>query len=56
LIEQNKISADRYSSDKPKDYNKVCFILDNLAMKEKLLLVEARKKTDRIYQLKTNID
>jgi hypothetical protein len=52
LIEQNNISAERYSSAKPKDYHKVCVVLDNLVMKEKLLLVEAREKNDRIYQLK----
>ncbi|OIK09584.1 DUF3895 domain-containing protein [Bacillus sp. MUM 13] len=51
LIEQNKISTERYSTDKPKDFHKVCKILDGFVVQGKLSLSEDKEKTDRIYKV-----
>ncbi|MCM3443271.1 MULTISPECIES: DUF3895 domain-containing protein [Metabacillus] len=51
LIAINSISSDRYLTEKPKDYYKVCCILDSLHNEGKLRFIEDKDKTDRIYEL-----
>jgi hypothetical protein len=52
LIKEGKLSNERYSSNKPKAYPKVCAVLDDMVQQEKVLFVEEKGKGDRIYQLK----
>jgi hypothetical protein len=52
LIASEKISSERFSSNKPKSYGKVCSILDSMVSQGNLLFVEDKDKKDRIYQLK----
>ncbi|MGN7299079.1 DUF3895 domain-containing protein [Ferdinandcohnia sp. SAFN-114] len=53
LINEGYISKERFSStDKPKDYPKVCLILDEMVQQGKVELIEDMDKTNRIYRLK----
>ncbi|MCM3454846.1 DUF3895 domain-containing protein [Heyndrickxia oleronia] len=52
LIKDGLLSADRFSTNKPKAYPKVCSILDELVQKDQVIFVEDRDRIDRIYQLK----
>ncbi|WP_066418252.1 DUF3895 domain-containing protein [Sutcliffiella cohnii] len=54
LIKSGLISNERFSSNKPKDYPKVCLNLDEMVLQEKLEFVEDIEKTNRIYHLKGN--
>ena len=51
LMTSGKISNERYSSNKPKAYPKVCSILDDLVQQRKVTFVEDKDKNDRIYHL-----
>ena len=51
LMKKGKISNERYSSNKPKAYPKVCSILDDLVQQGKITFVEDKDKNDRIYHL-----
>ena len=51
LMKEGKISNERYSSNKPKAYPKVCSILDDLVQQGKIKFVEDKDKKDRIYHL-----
>jgi hypothetical protein len=51
LIREGKLSNDRFSTNKPKDYTQVCSFLDLLVSKGNLLFVEDMDKKDRIYNL-----
>ncbi|MFD0051447.1 DUF3895 domain-containing protein [Actinomycetes bacterium NPDC127524] len=44
LIEQNKISSERYSTDKPKDFHKVCKILDGFVNRGNCRWLKIKKK------------
>ena len=55
LINEGKLSNERYSSDKPKAYPKICSILDEMVQQEKIVLVEDQNKKDRIYRLKKHL-
>jgi hypothetical protein len=52
LIESGKIPNERFSTNKPKSYGKVCSILENFVTQGELIFIEDREKKDRIYQLK----
>lgn len=49
LIKDGLLSAERFSTNKPKAYPKVCSILDELVQQDKVVFVEDRDKLDRIY-------
>lgn len=49
LIRAGKLSNERYSTNKPKAYGKVCTILEDLVAEGTLRFVEDRDKKDRIY-------
>jgi len=51
LIEEGKLSNERYSSNKPKAYPKVCSTLDDMVQQGKIKFVEDKDKKDRIYHL-----
>jgi Protein of unknown function (DUF3895) len=51
LIEEGKLSNERYSSNKPKAYPKVCSILDDMVQQGKIKFVEDKDKKDRVYHL-----
>ena len=55
LIFLGKISNDRFSTNKPKEYGKVCSILENLVVEGVLRFLEEKDKKDRIYELKNDI-
>jgi hypothetical protein len=50
LIQEGKLSNDRFSTNKPKAYIQVCSFLDHLVSKGNLLFVEDMGKKDRIYK------
>jgi len=52
LIKAGLISKDRFHSNKPKDYPKVCLILDELCKQGRVEFVEDKERKDRIYRLK----
>lgn len=52
LINNGLLSAERFSTNKPKAYPKVCSILDELVQQDKVVFVEDRDRLDRIYRLK----
>ena len=51
LITEGKLSNERYSSNKPKAYPKVCSTLDDMVQQGKIKFVEDQDKKDRIYHL-----
>ncbi|RHW36012.1 DUF3895 domain-containing protein [Neobacillus notoginsengisoli] len=52
LIKSGKISKERFSTNKPKEYVKVCFALEGLVNDGELIFVEDIEKKDRIYSRK----
>lgn len=55
LIKERLLSNERFSSNKPKEYPKVCFILDEMVQQGIVELVEDKDRTDRIYKLKGEV-
>ncbi|WP_028393975.1 DUF3895 domain-containing protein [Bacillus cihuensis] len=51
LMKLGKISCERFSTTKPRDYGQVCSWLDTFVSQGILLLVEDKDKQDRIYKL-----
>lgn len=52
LIQEGLISKERYSSTgKPKEYPKVCLVLDEMVQQGVVELVEDKERKDRIYRL-----
>ncbi|MED3962843.1 DUF3895 domain-containing protein [Niallia taxi] len=51
LIKLGKYSDERFSTNKPKDYGKVCLVLDSMANEGLLVFVEDLDKKDRTYNL-----
>ena len=51
LITEGKLANERYSSNKPKAYPKVCSTLDDMVQQGKIKFVEDKDKKDRIYHL-----
>jgi hypothetical protein len=49
LIDLGKLSKERYSTNKPKAYGKVCSILESLVDEGTLKFIEDKDKKDRIY-------
>lgn len=50
LIKEGKLKDERFSSNKPKSYPKICSIIDALVSKELVQFVEDQDKKDRIYK------
>ena len=53
LIDSGKIPNERFSTNKPKSYGKVCSILESFVTQGVLIFIEDIEKKDRIYQLKS---
>ncbi|GKU84115.1 MULTISPECIES: DUF3895 domain-containing protein [Niallia] len=51
LIKLGKFSDERFSTNKPKAYGKVCLALDKMTRDGLLIFVEDIDKKDRIYKL-----
>lgn len=51
LIKLGKFSDERFSTNKPKAYGKVCLALDKMTGDGLLIFVEGIDKKDRIYKL-----
>ncbi|MEY8742386.1 DUF3895 domain-containing protein [Bacillales bacterium AN1005] len=51
LIKLGKYSDERFSTNKPKDYGKVCLVLDSMATDGLIVFVEDLDKKDRTYKL-----
>jgi hypothetical protein len=52
LIKDGKLSNERYSTNKPKGYAKVCSTLDEMVQQEKVVFIEDKERKDRVYRLK----
>lgn len=51
LIKDGLLSNERFSTNKPKDYPKVCAILDEMVRQNKVIFMEEKDKSDRIYRI-----
>jgi len=51
LIKLGKFPDERFSTNKPKAYGKVCLALDKMTRDGQLIFVEDIDKKDRIYKL-----
>ncbi|MEK4671363.1 DUF3895 domain-containing protein [Niallia sp. FSL R7-0271] len=51
LIKLGKFSDERFSTNKPKAYGKICLALDKMTRDGLLIFVEDIDKKDRIYKL-----
>ncbi|WP_425466317.1 DUF3895 domain-containing protein [Niallia taxi] len=49
LLNLGKYSDERFSTNKPKDYGKVCQVLDSMANEDLLVFLEDLDKKDRTY-------
>ncbi|MED3575978.1 DUF3895 domain-containing protein [Cytobacillus praedii] len=52
LIKDGLLSNERFSTNKPKDYPKVCAILDEMVQQGTLLFIEDKDRSDRNYRIK----
>ncbi|QCJ45519.1 DUF3895 domain-containing protein (plasmid) [Bacillus sp. S3] len=50
LIESGKLSNERYTTNKPKAYGKVCSILESFVVDGTLKFIEDKDKKDRTYE------
>lgn len=50
LIESGKLTKERFSTNKPKAYGRVCSILELLVSQGILVFVEDKDKKDRLYR------
>ncbi|KMY50180.1 DUF3895 domain-containing protein [Peribacillus loiseleuriae] len=51
LIESGQVSNERYSSNKPKAYPKICSLLDEMVQQGNVIFIADKNKKDRIYRL-----
>jgi hypothetical protein len=52
LIKSGELSNERYSTNKPKAFGKVCSILEDLVSQGTLIFIEDKDRKDRIYTRK----
>lgn len=52
LINDGLLSNDRFSTNKPKDYPKICAIMDEMVQQGTLLFIEDKDRSDRLYRIK----
>ncbi|WP_066297689.1 DUF3895 domain-containing protein [Bacillus sp. FJAT-29937] len=52
LIKDGLLSNERFSTNKPKAYPKVCVILDEMVLHNSIEFIEDKDRSDRIYRIK----
>ncbi|MES5893476.1 MULTISPECIES: DUF3895 domain-containing protein [Bacillus cereus group] len=52
LIRAGKIPDERFTTNKPKVYGKVCLILEGFVAEGKLTFIKSDEKRDRVYKVK----
>ncbi|MBJ8054958.1 DUF3895 domain-containing protein [Bacillus cereus] len=55
LIRAGKIPDERFTTNKPKAYGKVCLILEGFVTEGKLTFIKNDEKRDRVYKMKEEI-
>ncbi|WP_002146697.1 DUF3895 domain-containing protein [Bacillus cereus] len=55
LIRAGKIPDERFTTNKPKAYGKVCLILEGFVTEEKLTFIKNDEKRDRVYKMKEEV-
>ncbi|PGM87291.1 DUF3895 domain-containing protein [Bacillus cereus] len=55
LIRSGKIPDERFSTNKPKVYGKICLILEGFVTEGKLTFIKSDEKRDRVYKMEEEI-
>ncbi|PGO22703.1 hypothetical protein CN984_25520 [Bacillus cereus] len=55
LIRAGKIPDERFTTNKPKAYGKVCLLLEGFVAEGKLIFIKSDEKRDRVYKMEEEV-